>query len=470
MKKLILKFALASLCCSALQIFNELSAQNIVYLLSDKLCVNKFDYQEIFNDGIIQSAQSAKKDIEFFDFNVYFSNTNKLLLRVPKIDNVHIAKFKTLDPTATVLKCSDLDKVDATFIDKVNSYQSVLYVLEANPEGGYIGFHVNEIIQLTDTEKTFAYKDKRYNFTLDKRANYDKKTNLNASNLNVNLDSKGKDNCFDTYNFRVSSVNSSEQASTFYFTEGIGLTKISAPNGVVELKTVNGLLSATHVKTLCDVKQVVKTPLADRPVEEKDKKKEIAELPSSKNPQPTGKSRSLFDPQAPVAAKTTITEPVKEKTSELPAASTITENKPANNNEVASRGLGKAKSIPNPPKEVPPGFHLVKEGDNLYKIAQEYFTTVNHIKHWNNLKNDAIMVNQLLKVVDDGYNNYKGANPSYIEKNGTRYIVHKVEQNDVLGSISKKYKVLIKDLYQWNNLQSDFLQIGQELIVGEEQL
>lgn len=483
MKKSVLKLALASLLFSGSQHFNAAFAQQITYLVSDKLCTNKFDYQ----------ATSAK-GLEFYDFNVYFSNTERLLLRVPKIDNMYIAKFKTLDPSATMLKCGDIEQLDAAFIEKINNSQTILYVLENDPEGGYLGYHVNEVIQLKDTESTFAYKDKRYNFTLDKRATYDKKTNLNASKLAVTLEEKGKENCFETYTFRLSAINATEAPSTFYFKEGVGLSKVSAPTGDVELKTVNGLLAPMHLKTLCDMKQVIKTPLSDKPLAEQNNKPktelpspkqtspEVAQTTKPQTQQPSGRSRSLFDnkpmpaattPQSVTPAPSTVVEnpmpsqtPSVVKAAEAPKA---TEPVNKNPNQVQSRGLG-PKSIPNPPKEVPPGYHVVKEGDNLYKIAQENFTTVNHLKYWNNLKSDAIVVNQLLKVVDDGYNDYKGANPTYLDKNGMRYIIHKVEQNDILSSISKKYKVQIKNLYEWNNLESDFLQIGQELIVGTEQL
>lgn len=48
-----------------------------------------------------------------------------------------------------------------------------------------------------------------------------------------------------------------------------------------------------------------------------------------------------------------------------------------------------------PEKEV---YHVVKKGDNLYRISKKYNTTVNKIKEDNNLKTNLILVGQKLKL------------------------------------------------------------------------
>ena len=43
-------------------------------------------------------------------------------------------------------------------------------------------------------------------------------------------------------------------------------------------------------------------------------------------------------------------------------------------------------------------YHVVKKGENLYRISKKYNTTVNKIKKDNNLKTDLILVGQKLKL------------------------------------------------------------------------
>jgi LysM repeat protein len=50
------------------------------------------------------------------------------------------------------------------------------------------------------------------------------------------------------------------------------------------------------------------------------------------------------------------------------------------------------------PQTAPPGYHLVAQGENLYRISLKYNTSVARIKQLNNLKDDSIRVGQLLKI------------------------------------------------------------------------
>lgn len=44
-------------------------------------------------------------------------------------------------------------------------------------------------------------------------------------------------------------------------------------------------------------------------------------------------------------------------------------------------------------------------------------------------------------------------------------VVYRVRSGDVLGSISQRYHVGLSDLKKWNNLRSDIIRVGQELVV-----
>jgi LysM repeat protein len=122
--------------------------------------------------------------------------------------------------------------------------------------------------------------------------------------------------------------------------------------------------------------------------------------------------------------------------------------------------------------DAPAGYHLVREGDNLYKLSMRYNVTIEELMYWNNLPDDRLKLMQMLKVKDDGSNPYKDSNPKIVDDvaNGVRYRIHVVHQHERLFTIATRYNLSIVDLYKLNNLQSDALHVKQELIVGKEAL
>ena len=90
--------------------------------------------------------------------------------------------------------------------------------------------------------------------------------------------------------------------------------------------------------------------------------------------------------------------------------------------------------------------YTVKKGDSLYKIANQYNTTVEKLININNLKNTNLAIGQQLIIPSN--NNY------YIVKAG-----------DNLYSIAKKFNTTIDNLKTKNNLSSNILSIGQKIII-----
>lgn len=93
----------------------------------------------------------------------------------------------------------------------------------------------------------------------------------------------------------------------------------------------------------------------------------------------------------------------------------------------------------------------VKKGDNLWTIAYHNNTTVEKLKDINELDSSLIHPKQMLKLDE--------AEPEY-------YIV---EKGDSLGEISRGYgdEVTVENLKAWNNLNSDLIIIGQQLVVND---
>lgn len=96
-------------------------------------------------------------------------------------------------------------------------------------------------------------------------------------------------------------------------------------------------------------------------------------------------------------------------------------------------------------------YYNVKSGDTLYSIAKKYGITVDKLKDLNNLKSNMISVNQKLLVND--------------QKKDQTTNAYVVEKGDTLYSIAKKYSTTVSKIKELNNLKSDTLSIGQELII-----
>ncbi|MYL32059.1 LysM peptidoglycan-binding domain-containing protein [Pontibacillus yanchengensis] len=104
---------------------------------------------------------------------------------------------------------------------------------------------------------------------------------------------------------------------------------------------------------------------------------------------------------------------------------------------------------------------VVDKGDTLWGISQDYGVSVNDIKDINGLSSNTIYPNQTLTV-----NNREGNTTSEAttaSANGT----HTVQSGDTLWSIAHDNGVSVGSLKAWNNLSSNIIVVGQELVLNE---
>lgn len=92
--------------------------------------------------------------------------------------------------------------------------------------------------------------------------------------------------------------------------------------------------------------------------------------------------------------------------------------------------------------------YTVKKGDTLYKIAQDNNTTVDELKQLNNLTSNTLSIGQLINL------------PSNTNVEPTTYIVKK---GDTLYKIAENNNTTVNNLIRLNNLSSTVLSIGQVL-------
>jgi N-acetylmuramoyl-L-alanine amidase len=100
--------------------------------------------------------------------------------------------------------------------------------------------------------------------------------------------------------------------------------------------------------------------------------------------------------------------------------------------------------------------YIVKSGDTLWSIANRFNTTVDNIKSLNNLTNNSLSIGQQLFVPRIS-----------IDIPETSPTVHIVQSGDTLYSIANRFNTTVTNLRNWNNLTNDILNIGQRLIVSQ---
>jgi LysM repeat protein len=103
-------------------------------------------------------------------------------------------------------------------------------------------------------------------------------------------------------------------------------------------------------------------------------------------------------------------------------------------------------------------YYIVKKGDTLYSIANNYGLTVDELKSLNNLASNILSIGQSLLIKKEEI---------APEDNLPGYEYYTVIAGDTLWSIARKYNLTVDELKTLNNLVSNTLSIGQKLIVGK---
>lgn len=101
-------------------------------------------------------------------------------------------------------------------------------------------------------------------------------------------------------------------------------------------------------------------------------------------------------------------------------------------------------------------FHIAEEGDTYYYISQSHGVQYSKLIEYNGVKDDEYLSagqKVWLRPVAD------------VAASST--IVHQVQPKEGLFSIARKYNVSVDDIRKLNKLDSDVLQIGQQLIISK---
>ncbi len=139
----------------------------------------------------------------------------------------------------------------------------------------------------------------------------------------------------------------------------------------------------------------------------------------------------------------------------------VDELKALNNLTSNSLSIGQVLKIKKESEGVTPDedTYIVKSGDTLYGIARRFGLSVDELKRINNLASNTLSIGQVLKV---SLSNNEG------ENEGIQYYI--VQPGDNLYKIATMYGLTVDELKAANNLTSNLLSIGQNLIIPSKAL
>lgn len=113
---------------------------------------------------------------------------------------------------------------------------------------------------------------------------------------------------------------------------------------------------------------------------------------------------------------------------------------------------------------IPKAFHTVASGDYLSTLAKQYNVTADAIREANQLNGDKILIGQVLIIPHIIQNTAESvilpASPPVEAQPSTSY---KVVAGDSLSIIAKRFGLTVDAIKSANQIQSDTIQIGQEL-------
>ncbi len=121
--------------------------------------------------------------------------------------------------------------------------------------------------------------------------------------------------------------------------------------------------------------------------------------------------------------------------------------------EVVVKAVADYIGVPYKAPGVSDNVYVVKNGDSLYSIANKFGVGVESLKSINGITGNLINVGQKLVIPSD-----TGVNPG-------DYVVYTVKRNDSLWNIANSYGVSVNDIVDYNNLGTTVLQIGQQLLI-----
>lgn len=128
-----------------------------------------------------------------------------------------------------------------------------------------------------------------------------------------------------------------------------------------------------------------------------------------------------------------------------------------NNVNALNLKVGQTLTIPNALGSNPSTMFMytVKKGDSLYSISKKYYTTVNDIKSFNNLKTNTLYIGQILRIPEIYTKEDEMYAPSYKS--------YTVKKGDTLYTIARDNNLSVEQILKDNSITNNIINVGQIL-------
>lgn len=145
--------------------------------------------------------------------------------------------------------------------------------------------------------------------------------------------------------------------------------------------------------------------------------------------------------------------PVTERTEDIAA-----QEKSAKIEKMRTTGIKDSTQLVN--------YYVVAKGDNLFSIAKKNNISIDNLKAWNNLKDNAVKVGSQLIISGEVAEVPVDETP----KKEFRTEEYVVARGDNLGAIAKKYHTTVDQLKAWNGITDNGIQVGMKLVVQKTEI
>ncbi len=115
--------------------------------------------------------------------------------------------------------------------------------------------------------------------------------------------------------------------------------------------------------------------------------------------------------------------------------------------------------------------HKVQPKETLFSISRMYGVTIDDVKTWNNLRDNALSVGQDILIKKGSGTSTATTAPATTTARDTQQksvkMTHTVGPGETLFSISKTYGITVDQIKTWNGIQSNELKISQVIYVAQ---
>ena len=111
------------------------------------------------------------------------------------------------------------------------------------------------------------------------------------------------------------------------------------------------------------------------------------------------------------------------------------------------------------------GVYTIKRGDTIGQIAENHNVSIEELKSWNNLDNNAIVAGKTLQIQpsENISKTQESVDTNLITKKDK--IIYAVKSGDTIGHIAERFFVSSNEIRTWNNVKGNKIIVGQELII-----